>query len=179
MNTQNPKMNRLIPTVSILLILAMTIFLMTSCGQEKKGNNHAANGTTGVADLLQSAENASNPTTDTKPSTIATVPSETPSTESLPEEPETSKSKDGIDVDLSQMSATTVYAEVLGMVYEPERYKGKTVKMKGNPSERATRTLISGSSIKYILENPWESFQKNSSIPVILTKASSSYESIV
>ncbi len=132
MNTQNPKMNRLIPTVSILLILAMTIFLMTSCGQEKKGNNHAANGTTGVADLLQSAENASNPTTDTKPSTIATVPSETPSTATLPEEPETSKSKDGIDVDLSQVSATTVYAEVLGMIYEPEKYKGKTVKMKGN-----------------------------------------------
>ena len=120
-------MNRLVPTVSILLILAMTIFLMTSCGQEKKGNNHAANGTTGVADLLQSAEDASNSTTTSEVTTIATVPSETPETTTAP----STTSADGIDYDLSQMSSNTVYAEVLGMVYEPDRYRGKTIKMKG------------------------------------------------
>lgn len=120
-------MNRLVPTVSILLILAMTIFLMTSCGQEKKGNNHAANGTTGVADLLQSAEEESNPTTTSEVTTIATVPSETPETTTAP----STTSADGIDYDLSQMSSNTVYAEVLGMVYEPDRYRGKTIKMKG------------------------------------------------
>ena len=127
MNNRNQKMNRLVPTVSILLILAMTIFLMTSCGQEKKGNNHAANGTTGVADLLQSAENASNSTTTSEVTTIATVPSETPETTTAP----STTSADGIDYDLSQMSSNTVYAEVLGMVYEPDRYRGKTIKMKG------------------------------------------------
>ena len=120
-------MNRLVPTVSILLILAMTIFLMTSCGQEKKGNNHAANGTTGVADLLQSAEDASNSTTTSEVTTIATIPSETPETTTAP----STTSADGIDYDLSQMSSNTVYAEVLGMVYEPDRYRGKTIKMKG------------------------------------------------
>lgn len=127
MNNRNQKMNRLVPTVSILIILAMTIFLMTSCGQEKKGNNHAANGTTGVADLLQSAENASNSTTTSEVTTIATIPSETPETTTAP----STTSADGIDYDLSQMSSNTVYAEVLGMVYEPDRYRGKTIKMKG------------------------------------------------
>ena len=36
-----------------------------------------------------------------------------------------------VDVDLTVLSATMVYSEVYGMVYEPDRYIGKTVKMKG------------------------------------------------
>ena len=40
-------------------------------------------------------------------------------------------SADGIDVDLSNMSSTMVYSEVLNMQKTPEKYLGKTVKMKG------------------------------------------------
>ncbi|MBQ9708581.1 MAG: hypothetical protein IJV66_05300 [Firmicutes bacterium] len=36
-----------------------------------------------------------------------------------------------IDVDLTKMSATMVYSEVYDMMYTPENYVGKTVKMKG------------------------------------------------
>ena len=37
-----------------------------------------------------------------------------------------------IDVDLTKMSATMVYSEVFNMLYTPEDYLGKTVKMDGN-----------------------------------------------
>lgn len=40
--------------------------------------------------------------------------------------------KDGIDVDLTQLSSTMVYAEVFNMLISPESYVGKTVKMRGN-----------------------------------------------
>lgn len=38
---------------------------------------------------------------------------------------------DAVDVDLTQLSSTMVYSEVFAMMSEPERYLGKTVKMKG------------------------------------------------
>jgi hypothetical protein len=42
-----------------------------------------------------------------------------------------SKSKNGIDVDLTNKSANMVYAEVYNMMVSPEDYVGKTIKMKG------------------------------------------------
>lgn len=41
------------------------------------------------------------------------------------------KSADGIDVDLTAMSSTMVYSEVLNMQQTPDKYVGKIVKMKG------------------------------------------------
>lgn len=35
------------------------------------------------------------------------------------------------DVDLTQLSSTMLYSEVYSMVYEPEKYEGKTVKITG------------------------------------------------
>ena len=51
----------------------------------------------------------------------------------IPEEPETvlPSGEDGIDIDLTSLSSTMVYSEVYNMVFEPEKYIGKTVKMKG------------------------------------------------
>ncbi len=41
------------------------------------------------------------------------------------------RSADGIDVDLTALSGTMVYAEVYNMLTAPEDYIGKTVKMNG------------------------------------------------
>lgn len=41
------------------------------------------------------------------------------------------ESADGVDVDLTAMSSTMVYSEVLNMQKTPEKYLGKVVKMKG------------------------------------------------
>lgn len=39
---------------------------------------------------------------------------------------------ENIDVDLTKLSSTMVYSEVYNMLYSPNEYIGKTVKMKGN-----------------------------------------------
>lgn len=44
---------------------------------------------------------------------------------------ESSASSDGIDIDLTQMSATMVYAEVYNIMSYPDRYIGKTIKADG------------------------------------------------
>ena len=44
---------------------------------------------------------------------------------------ETAFTDDGIDVDLTQLSSTMVYSEVYNMMYTPDDYIGKAVKMKG------------------------------------------------
>ena len=41
------------------------------------------------------------------------------------------ESADGVDVDLTAMSSTMVYSEVLNMQQTPDKYLGKVVKMKG------------------------------------------------
>lgn len=40
-------------------------------------------------------------------------------------------STEGIDVDLTVLSSTMVYSQVFDMLYEPDKYIGKTVKMNG------------------------------------------------
>ncbi len=58
-----------------------------------------------------------------------------PSASSAPETgTDAAAQEDGaaVDVDLTQLSSTMVYGEVYAMVYEPERYMGKTVKMRGD-----------------------------------------------
>lgn len=62
------------------------------------------------------------------------VSMEPDSEEMLPQEvqPVESVSKDpGVDVDLTALSSTMVYAEVYNMMVSPENYVGKTVKMSG------------------------------------------------
>lgn len=51
----------------------------------------------------------------------------------IPEEPENElpAGTDGVDIDLTSLSSTMVYSEVYNMVFEPDKYIGKTVKMKG------------------------------------------------
>ncbi|MBR1444291.1 MAG: hypothetical protein IJ583_12270, partial [Firmicutes bacterium] len=44
---------------------------------------------------------------------------------------DTSASADKIDIDLTAMSSTMVYSEVYNMMYEPDEYIGKTIKMNG------------------------------------------------
>ena len=51
--------------------------------------------------------------------------------EAAPTTSNPAQSADGIDVDLTKFSSTMVYSEVYNMMYTPDDYIGKTVKMKG------------------------------------------------
>ena len=142
--------------VSILIILAIA-GLMSGC--EKSGTYvRPINQSTGVIDVIQSrkaAEDEKKAMTETTTKIISETTTET-TTETVPETTEessttgrqngvdegasepsktvatkASKSKNGIDVDLTSKSANMVYTEVYNMMVTPEKYIGKTVKMKG------------------------------------------------
>lgn len=49
----------------------------------------------------------------------------------MSEEEENLKEDDSIDIDLTSLSSTMVYSEVSHMMYEPENYIGKIIKMDG------------------------------------------------
>ncbi len=103
------------------------LLVLTGCGS-------AAAPAETAAPPAASAAAAESPALPSPPPPSA-VPSPAPSpVPSAPAE-ETAQAKspdpDGVDVDLTQLSSTMVYSEVFAMVYEPEEYMGKTVKMNG------------------------------------------------
>lgn len=61
---------------------------------------------------------------------VPTAPSEEISKTEAPE-PAAASDPSDVDVDLTVLSSTMVYAEVLNMMTEPNAYDGKTVKMRG------------------------------------------------
>lgn len=120
------------------LIIIHAVF--SGCGKNNTAGNHVAGGGNSVEAVLQSGIEEE----ERKKSQITTVYSEVTfsmpdptTTENTaqtqdPNRSEPSRSANGIDLDLTEMSATMVYSEVLGMVYEPDRYRGKVVKMAGD-----------------------------------------------
>ncbi len=115
-------------SLAICLLLAANSFACTKGGSGAKANARTANSSTGVEDVLQSRMNEQN-AKGTSESELAAV---TFPTESAQGGASQAKSADGIDIDLTTYSSTMVYSEVLGMVYEPDTYLGKVIKMKGN-----------------------------------------------
>lgn len=60
------------------------------------------------------------------------TPVPTPAATAMPTPaPTAAPSPDGVDIDLTRLSATMVFAEVAAMVRTPEDYLGKTVRMAG------------------------------------------------
>lgn len=86
-----------------LLLIAALIALLSACGN--KGS--------------QSTKEPSVSTGNTQNSTTATDDLSKPQISS------------NLDVDLTKLSSTMVYSEVYNMMYTPDDYIGKTVKMKG------------------------------------------------
>lgn len=76
------------------------------------------------------------PTPTEAPTAAPEAPAADTAEEGVPEndEPQTAAGEENaetVDVDLTQMSSTMIYAEVLNMVITPEDYVGKTIKMRG------------------------------------------------
>lgn len=93
-----------------VVLIVLTLSSLSACGSEKdKGttDNQAPN-----------------------PSVSQKQPSEKKS-ESKPAASEPTQSTDGVDVDLTRLSSTMVYSEVYNMMYAPDDYIGKTIKMTG------------------------------------------------
>ena len=93
-----------------VVLIVLTLSSLSACGSEKD------KGTTD--------NQAPNPSVSQNQTTEK-------SSESAPTTSKPAQSADGIDVDLTKLSSTMVYSEVYNMMYTPDDYIGKTVKMKG------------------------------------------------
>ncbi len=103
-------------TIAILFI-ALSLLTLSGCGSK-------------AAPVPAETVQPSDAVPPDPPASLAT-----PSAATAPAQVEAPKSEksdpDTVDVDLTQLSSTMVYSEVYAMVYEPEQYTGKTVKMHG------------------------------------------------
>ena len=98
-----------------VLLIVLTLVPLAACGREKdKGT-----ATTNPAD--NQAPEAS----------VSQRPPSEKKLESKPAASEPTQSTDGVDVDLTRLSSTMVYSEVYNMMYAPDDYIGKTIKMTG------------------------------------------------
>lgn len=138
--------------ISILLI-AIAIVMITSCGKNGNTNARDMNTQTNVQSVLEQGMAAQSNTNESVNAVIAVdkINDEQADTgnEAVDEQVDTDNEAadgqndtenentgmqdgtDGVDVDLTVLSSTMVYSEVCNMMYYPENYIGKTVKMKG------------------------------------------------
>ena len=114
---------------AICLISCAAILLSTGCAGNNPGSRVGSQ-PTGAKDVIESQIAAAESTTISE--TTTSLPSEeTTVSESFTETPAETTTNDEYDIDLTIDNADLIYAEVFAMVYTPEDYVGKTVKMKG------------------------------------------------
>ena len=95
-----------------LLMTAALILSLAACSGNKNGNSASS-----IA-IDDSSKTAAETTVTTNDGTKAVSKTDLPKTE-------------GVDVDLTKMSSTMVYSEVLNMQQHPDEYTDKIVRMKG------------------------------------------------
>ncbi len=133
---------KVIKKLAILLALASMTMSTNACGsEEKEASNEpkkVVSSPSSVSDVLEEKTSASASTQDIEvpqpndnaPETGAFASSSIP----LPEEVDSSvvlSSIDGVDVDLTALSSTMVYSQVYNMMFYPENFIGKTIRMEG------------------------------------------------
>ncbi len=125
---------RLIPALCIVLTLAFS-----GCSEQQPARRNI-NQPTGVKEVLASGIASQSSETAVETTAETTEPAETTATPITVEPPvpeerggihENFKGTEGIDIDLTKGNANLVYAQVYSMMYTPEEYIGKKVKMQG------------------------------------------------
>lgn len=143
-------------TVNVILICFVISLFATGCGQNTANINRKKNSTSGVEDVLKQGMEASYEPSVDEAATYEVDANKSFTSESLnetnassesglnkeltlseedslsPESTENISGKtDGIDIDLTELSSTMVFSEVYSMMFEPENYVGKSIKMDG------------------------------------------------
>ena len=111
--------------LSVLLLCALT-----ACGGSQAATKTTTGGTTTVSQIM---ENAAKDELPPPPSVNAVEPALPAEMEPVAQQPapEHTPTADGVDIDLTQMNATMVYAEVSNIMYMPDDYIGKIIRMNG------------------------------------------------
>ena len=100
-----------------LLMTAALILSLAACSNNSSSKNAGGQSASSIA-VDDSSKNSAAPTTAGNDGTKAVSKADLPKTE-------------GVDVDLTKMSSTMVYSEVLNMQQHPDEYTDKIVRMKG------------------------------------------------
>ncbi len=113
---------KVIKKLAILLAIASMTMSINACGSEEKETSNepkkVVSSPSSVSDVLEEKTSAS--------ASTSSIP--------LPEEVDSSvvlSSIDGVDVDLTALSSTMVYSQVYNMMFYPENFIGKTIRMEG------------------------------------------------
>ena len=109
----------------ISAILLISVVILTACQDSGAVSHGAVNQTTGVADVLAAA------TADSTDQTPLITETTTEETNPYDIEARLANGAEGVDIDLTVLSANMVYSEVFAMVYAPDEYIGKVIKMEG------------------------------------------------
>lgn len=112
---------KVIKKLAILLALASMTMSINACGSEEKETSNepkkVVSSPSSVSDVLEEKTSAS---------ASISIP--------LPDEEDSSvvlSSIEGVDVDLTALSSTMVYSQVYNMMFYPENFIGKTIRMEG------------------------------------------------
>ena len=113
-----------------LLLSVLMLYALTACRGSQAASKGATGGTTTVSQIM---ENAAKDEPPPPPSANAVEPSLPAEMEPVAQQPtpEHIPTADGVDIDLTQMNATMVYAEVSNIMYMPDDYIGKIIRMNG------------------------------------------------
>lgn len=104
---------------------------LAACGGNTKKSTGVVNQQAGVADILQQGMAAAEITSQ-EPQINPTATMIPPTPEVALKDIEASNEAEGIDIDLTKLSSTMVYAEVFSMMTNAKEYVGKTIRMRGN-----------------------------------------------
>jgi hypothetical protein len=122
---------------SSLIIAAVMLAAFTGCGESTTAEkvNDRVQGVDEVleAEIAKEEGESAESETESKSSEgrQAGINEGAPEPETAEGEELSLSSEEGIDIDLTSMSATMVYSEVYNMIVTPENYTGKIVKMRG------------------------------------------------
>ena len=121
--------------IARFLVYCAVLLLLTGCGSDSGTSRHAEDRLTDVLETLadpgeqtdvaeQAYAAADEPAEKEEPVPVA-------DNIGVPDPEEEPSSGDGIDLDLTTLSATMVYSEVYNIMISPKAYIGKTIKMDG------------------------------------------------
>ena len=118
--------------IIFLTTVLATVILLAGCG-DNTASGRVDVQTTGISDVLQSAMAEEDSRNAAEESTTADSQPETETETVIMSESSPADNSDpgDVDIDLTVLSANMVYSTVFDMLYEPEVYVGKTVKMEG------------------------------------------------
>ena len=112
-----------------ILVLFGIVICLSGCGTQTTSNKAYVNNQTTVSQVIE--QQTQNDTTNTDTQDISNDTSISAIDVSSVVGSTVEKEYDSVDIDLSSMSSSLVYSEVLNMMTTPTDYIGKTVKMTG------------------------------------------------